>query len=244
MVETKHPDVSVIRRALEGHLSPAATSTLLFDALSEYGRDVPQTMDDMRHLVRGPLAEALARRLDEDQARDLIALIEGELEGSGPEILIFRGDSEPPAPPARPLTERERDATAAVPVATAPVPVAVIAAGAGFAARLATALGPRRVALRAVHAVEELGTLPTLPTIVVVDATDFAAIEPARLAEALGKLPSTTAHVVWAAGLPYGRQLTASMQDAHVRSVPIGRTDGIAPLLDLIRSRRRADPTM
>lgn len=229
--------VAIVRSALAHSTSPTKTSALLFEALGSYGDQVPETVEELMALVHGPLWKALVQHLGEEEATDIVARIEGELRDDRT-ILMDEADLVTVAEPVG------RDATTAVPTSTAAVPVTVVSSGSGFAERLVAALGPRRVSARAVGAIESLSALQETPAIVIVDATDFAPIEPADLSQALSTLPSTTAHVIWACDLPYGRRTVDAMHADNLANVALPRDEGVEPLLDLIRSRRRADPVI
>ncbi|MEM9193604.1 MAG: hypothetical protein AAGF12_30800 [Myxococcota bacterium] len=227
--------VGRIRRIIEGVLSPSRTSTVLFEALAAHGDEIPRNDHDVRALVRGPLRSALSNRVGEEQTNSLIEVIESALS----EVLDPDAAAPTPIPDEPPtMAALDPDATAAFPLASAPVEVAVVAGGRGFADRLAMALGPRRVAPRAVSGAAQLKSLTPEPAIVIVDGTDFTAIEPDVWARLFTQLPPTTVVVVWAAGLPYGRTTVEALTIASVDAIALKRTEGIEPLLDLIRSRR------
>jgi hypothetical protein len=132
---------------------------------------------------------------------------------------------------------KDADATRALPTLREPVPVVLIAAGRQFADKLAVALGPKRILALPCHDLDSLQRLIHREEVAlaVIDASDFAAIEPATLARTLAGLRATTARVVWAGSLPYGRALLEQLSDQA--PVSLEADEGIEPLLDLIRSR-------
>ena len=139
---------------------------------------------------------------------------------------------------SRRAANREDDATTAIPTGRDPVLVAVVANGGALASRLAAALGADRVSPVTVRSIEALASLDKEPGVVVVDGTDFAAIEAPDLAEALGRLSPTTARVVWASDLPYGRRIAHALAQARMPHASIDRREGVEPLLDVVRSRK------
>ncbi len=240
MTDGERAAVAHVRKALEGVLSPSATSSVLFEALGQHDQPVPGTPEELMLLVRGPLSRALSKRLGEEQAQSVVEQIEATLprDSFAPEEEIVIQRDTPP-PPRKPKG-RDADATRAVPTHSAPVAVAVIAAHSGFADRLRAALGPRRVTPTSVSDPRQLPDVAPTPAIVILDGSDFTTIEPRTIAQLIGRLPGMVTTVVWASDLPYGRSVLAPLEQAGLTVVPLTRGEGIDPLLDLIRSRRRA----
>jgi hypothetical protein len=213
----------LVREVLEGAMAPKVAQAVLFEALGN-APALPENISDMLVLVRGPVKDALRRRAGAMEATALVARLEH---------MLGRRQSQPP-PPA------DHDATLAVPTDADAVRVLIVAAGPWFGGRLAAALGPGRVAPVYAHSAEALahtvGTWP--PSLLVVDATDFPAIEPKGLAQALRKLPSTTTVAIWGGDLPYGRRALFALEEAGVHAMGFEQGAGIEPLMDVIRSRR------
>ncbi len=227
-------DVWILREVLEKNMSPANVSAVLFEALSSHGSDVPSTPEALRQLADRSLKPALEKRLDADMVGKLMKMVHEALDDDDdgtPEISIQQATSTPPP------RGREADATRAVPTTSTPVPVLVIAGSDAFERRLASALGPARIAPASASTVHDIKRFRN-SAIVLVDATNFPPIEPVDLADELAGLPETTAKVVWGADLPYGRGVVAAIEPIGTHVVSITRADGIDPLLDLIRSRR------
>jgi hypothetical protein len=234
--------VTVIRKALEGVLSPSATSSVLFEALGNHGQSIPRSTIELTELVRGSLSIALSRRLGPTRAAQVVSSIERAIETAPfgePEPLRRPADPDATAPLAAVMHGRDADATATVPTATAAVDVEVFAAGRGFVDRLVTVLGPRRVAPSVTSDIDRVGRSTPPPAILVVDATDFTPTSPGVVSIGLARFPTTTAIVVWGAELPYGRSIVKVAAERSLHVVPLPRAHGIDPLLDLIRSRRR-----
>ncbi|NOY93321.1 MAG: hypothetical protein GXP55_19215 [Deltaproteobacteria bacterium] len=213
---SKRQPVEALRTAL-GELLPRDLGPgLLFEALRPLPT-LPRSDEEVAALVHGSLRDALIRRAGETRGAALA------------ERLAQRIREERPP--------RDADATRSMPTLRHPVPVVFVAAGDGFSDKLTASLGPKRIEALPCHDLDEFQRALRREEIAlaVVDASDFAPIEPKELAEALSTLRATTARVVWSASLPYGRALIASLGDQA--TVSLEADEGIEPLLDLIRSR-------
>ncbi len=250
----------LLREALEGVVARPLVTPILFEALEPYGNLLPTGAEGLLDMVRGPLADVVARRIgrgESDQvvrrAEQLIARATGGLDSThrhvpttgarapnvAPLSSAARADlstAPPPAPAAR-----ERDATALVPTTRDAVAVLIVAGGSGLGLRLTAALGSRRVSpfvLGTLAAIRDYLSGHGAPNILIVDATDFPPIAPEDLSLALRRGPSTMVRAVWGADLPYGRSLLASIEGGERSVLSLERAHGVDPLLDLIRSRR------
>lgn len=154
------------------------------------------------------------------------------------DVLTMIGMLTPSGPGA---VRRSGETTREVFVDARPVIVIVVASGASFASRLQGALGATRVIPVPAATVERMDEQLRVaaPQIVLVDAADFAPIEPERLAVFLEKLPATTVRAIWGADLPYGGAVLRAMMARSAHATPLDRREGIEPLLDLVRSRQR-----
>lgn len=226
-----------LRTALEKTHSSAATSSLLFEALAGWRGPVPATSEELLKLIHGPLAETLIRRAGAAEARRLLGQILETVQdapkvttGSAASDSAVGGERQPDDDP---------DRTQAVPIARDPVEVVVVGASEHFAQRLLAVLGPKRIRSRAVTDPARLKNLEPIPALVVIDSQDFPATEPTAIVSAMTGLPATTSALLWGAHLPYGRMVAKSFKEQGRPLVPLTQEHGIAPLLDLIRSRRR-----
>lgn len=227
----------VLRRVLEEALDSRLASSLLFEALGASGKRVPQSRDEVLSVVHGALREALARRMDDEEAGSIVERIDAALTDAYDAVAT----QEVPLDQLAAQTSPD-EATAAFPTEDRAVRVVVIAGGHGFEQRLDVALGERRVAPQTVRSHEGLrrALSDDAPAIFLVDASDFPAIDPVHLLAAAEALPRATTCVLWGAELPYGKNLLRSIE-AHDRPwTTLELREGIDPLLDLVRSRRRS----
>lgn len=214
-----------IREALERVLPNNLASRVLFDALGRVA-SVPQHEEEVSQFIRGPLAQVLSERELDAEPREIVLKV----------LQACRNA-------ALPSAERtpSDQSTRAMPMVNHPVIVATVSAGRGFGERLDAALGASRVAPKHLPNLAEVIAFRRASdaTLLVVDATDFPAIDPSDLASALGDFPASVPILIWAADLPYGRSLMRSLGKAGITGHPLSAAEGIEPLLDLIRSRRR-----
>ncbi|MFO0696793.1 MAG: hypothetical protein U0230_24695 [Polyangiales bacterium] len=216
--------VHLIREALEGVLAPEVAASVFFDALSE-PEGLPEDRPGLIRFVKGPLRDALVRKVGSEAASAAVGRILLPLEAA-----------------TRPDAKRRRDdhPTRAVPLSEHPVPVSVLAAGQALATRLRAVLGPQRIESRSTPSAMEIANQRfPVPQIVIVDASDFPPIEPAQIAAAFRLLPATTARVVWCTDLPFGPKIVDALRAEAQNALGLTRAEGIEPLLDLVRSRRK-----
>lgn len=235
----EHAALQLVREALEGVLTPKIAAAVLLEALEGRG-DPPSTREELLAFVRGPLTEILTRRVGHGEASAVAERLEPVLSIPPPNM-----SSLPPSPGSRSSNppgrrDRDRDITTSMPMAKDPVAVLVVASGSGMATRLGAALGPMRVAAYVRNDVERVraARAPFPPQILLVDATDFPAIEPETLANVVGEMPVTTVCAIWGAEAPYGRSFFAEMQTRGLTVMALEKREGVEPLLDLIRSRQ------
>ena len=235
-------ELRIVRESLEGVVAPSLQSTVMFEALESHGRELPRTTEELMKSVRGSLQDALLKRVGHREAGAVVARIE-QLLRTAPTLTPPGGVYFDTRTPPSGIRNRDRDITTEIATAREPVAVLVISAGGSMVARLHAALGRSRVS--GVHANDadrvRSVTSSYAPPIVLVDATDFPAIDPTEVADVLSKLPPTTACGVWGADLPYGRSVVFAMAEAGAPAVAFARGEGVEPMLDLIKSRRRSD---
>ena len=105
---------------------------------------------------------------------------------------------------------------------------------------LRAALGP------AVMSAVEVGDETTLesslqrlsPGLILVDGWSAPKLSANQLVTRTAPLPRQTLRAIWGGELPYGQQVLSASERLGIEFIPVGRNDGVAPLVDLIRSRR------
>lgn len=224
------PEIRLIRESLEGVLHPSTASTVFFEALQEQGGALPTTLDDMRALVRGPLARGLAIRLGPEDAASLVTHVERMLEAIAP----------PPARAVRKRPSRHEEKTVDMMLSTETLPVYMLAGSSAFSDRLLAAVGPHVMSPLIISDMATLRARLTQipPAFLLLDASDFPAIEPTELAAAIEEMPREMVRAIWGADLPYGMSLMDAALKRALSLTPFDRREGIEPLIDVIRSRR------
>lgn len=222
----------MVREVLEGVVSPAVATSVLFEALEASGRPPPSTLDEMRLFAEGPLDAALRKRLRDGDASQVRALV-GELferalgsDGGEVDIDVDLGDD-------------DATATAQMSVVTRPVPVVVLSSTPHFADRLLACLGEDRV--KSVAASDEAtlskGVFAYSALVVVIDAVSPARVDGAALAAALRRLPNGATTVIWGSETDHGNTLVDALVRGGASAITLARSEGIEPLLDLVLSR-------
>jgi hypothetical protein len=225
------PEIRLIRETLEGVLHPATAGAVLFEALSEQGGTLPTIHADVIALVRGPLARRLVDKLGGELAQSLIEQLELLLTAIAPSDAKSRVRKRP---------SRQDEPTRNLELSRETLPVFVLSGGTDFAQRISAALGPHVMSAVQVADTAMLRTRleQVLPGFVLVDASDFPAIEPRDLVRQIEALSEDVVKAIWGADLPYGMSLLAMAQQSGLTMTPFDRREGIEPLMDMIRSRR------
>ncbi len=217
------PELRLLRESLEGTLEPTLAQNVLFEAMERRGGHPPPDRASLESLAQNELAVVLTERVGARTAADILA-----------DIMLSLGRM-----PADPPRMRGRDDTASIPHESTPLGVLVSASG-GVGARLHAAIGPDRMTLTSArNAVADAALLRATPAVVLIDGADFAAIEPSELAALLSRVPSTTARLLYGPDLPYGAAVLRAVAEIGESITTLDRREGLAPLLDVIRSRAR-----
>lgn len=227
------PELRMVRESLEAVVAPSIVSTVIFEALEQAGGQLPNGSEAVREFADGALRQALASRIGDDAhsiCDDVIAMLE----------------TISPRTPNSADIRREFEVTREVVIDDHPVFVIVIAGTGALADRLQAALGPNVMAVIPATSMEQLHDHLAIaaPKVVLLDAADFANIEPDPLALVLEQLPATTVRGIWGADLPYGAAVLRALSNRGSPATPLDRREGIAPLLDLVRSRRGQDSSL
>lgn len=259
-------EVHVVREVLEGALPPQVATALMFTALRSLP-SVPESRDAVLRMCRGPLSEALDKRVGDAARQVVVQRIEQVLStGSrqGTEVpLEFDEDGMLQLDVEVDLdveldgligvdidtdtdaSRRNRDsddgaATLAVPVTfRVPVPVLVVSKTFRFAEQLVASLGDERVYVTAAMSEKELrkSAFTAQPILVVVDGAGKPTMEDDALALALRDLPDSALAVLWGSDTEYGARLSTTIKASGAKSVLLRTEDGLGPLLDLVLSR-------
>jgi hypothetical protein len=226
----ERPELRLVREHLESVLSPSLAGQVLFEALGVAGGRMPKTVRDTTFLVEGPLRAVLEERLRKGEADALVADVMAALAPA------LASETSAPAP-------LRGDVTLEVPLSVAgeAVRLVVLSAEETFAVQIEGALGSSRVSavtLRSAQALSRVLNVPvTAPEVLVVDASRFPPIEPGDLAAALDAVPDTVPRAIWGSDLPYGAAVIREVAARKGRATPFDRTEGVDPILDLVRSR-------
>ena len=239
------PPTQLVRRLLEQEVGARIASVALFEAVQ--GR-APASLAELVALVDGPLRAVLRRKVEVARADEVIDRIsyaiapeslEMQLPPDEPATVEVSIEDTGPTGLARP----KADATASWPTFGSVVSLVVLAAGKSFEGRLATALGDERVVVRTASGrAAVVRMLAEEPALVLVDASDYPRLDPNVVLAACSALPAATTCVLWGSELPFGRQFNELLDERPRPWVTLELREGIAPLLDIVRSRRRVEP--
>lgn len=218
----RRPEHRIVFDALEAVLAPTLVAELLVEACGS-DRELPERLADLVTFVHGPLRIGLARRLG-PAAHDVVDDVLRALSSAGHDA-------------GRPSAEVTRE----LPLEVAQVLVFVLSSTETLGGALEQALGSARVTVLTYEdqaRVERAFALRP-PGIVVLDGADFPPIEPADLPRLFASLPPTTVRAIWGTDTPFGAAALGALLDARAPCTPLDRREGIALLVDLVRSRRR-----
>lgn len=204
--------IRVLRESVEAEVGGSLASAALYAALAAWGPRVPGSFAEVVDLVYGPLREALAARVGDVRATELSKILEERLRLAE----MPTGTMQAPFAPVEATTS-------ALPKAAGPVTLSVVAATPTLATLIVAVLGPSRVAA----AFDE-------PAMLILDASDAPSSWGADL-ERRAHAAGTT--LVYGADLPEGRRATKRLASAKIGYLAFETEHGLAPILDLIRSR-------
>jgi len=218
------PEIRLIRETLEGVMHPSTASSVFFEALQAGGGSLPDDARAAVELVNGPLRSGLADRLGKDAGDTIADQLAELLSRVGREV--------------RKRPSRHDQQTRAISLSNDTLPVFVLTASRQLVDRLHAALGPIMSPVIVTDSeVLRIRLTQIKPAFVLVDASEFPAIEPDDLVSQVSMLESGVIRAVWGSDLPYGQGV---MDAALKRGCPIttfDRREGVEPLIDVIRSR-------
>ena len=219
------PEIRLIRETLEGVLHPSAAATIFFEALQAAGGALPKGPQEAIDMVNGPLRGALVEKLGEDG-------------GAIADQLAMMLSSVPR--PVRKRPSRHDEQTKSFELSEQTLPVYVLTASKDLVARLHASVGPKVMSPLLITDALTLRTrmVQLAPSFVLIDASDFPSIEPEELARELSTLDASVVKAVWGADLPYGQGVMDAAHQLGFSLTPFDRSEGVEPMLDVIRSRR------
>lgn len=211
-----------MREELLGVASENVVASLVFGAM-ELARldDLPEDVEGFVSLVEGPLRDVVARRLGQSQAAEVTARIVSRLAQGAP---LFRE-----------VTTRR---TAKLDIGDGPLSVVVISSR-PLASWLRAALAADFVDVRSLASVSGADALVARirPSVIIVDATDQGLKDP-PIAVARWLSSQSATRLVWAGETGWAEELRSALGRLGVEHVPVDPSEGVSPLLDLVRSRR------
>jgi hypothetical protein len=216
----------LVREALEGVIEPTAASAALFDALEVQGSErLPANAEELIAFVQGPLHIVVGRRLGTTGADEIVQRIEQTIKR------VVKG---------LPLRHGGAATTLEIMVGTGPVRVLVLSRRSTLAVRLRAALGGMQVQVTSADGESSARDAVEAhdPEIVVIDALSPIG-DADSVMEFLAHLPATTTSVLWGEEQSFGRDLKHRAVPRRQKLTTVERSEGVNPLLDLIRSRHR-----
>jgi hypothetical protein len=224
---------------MEAFVRPELASRLIFEALGCYGDDLPESGEDFEDFVEQHLFAVLTKNLDE-------SLRTGILESLQPILRNIKASELPP--PTQEAMQAEIPAAAEVPagqddvteagLAGAEPRVLVVASGHALERRLRMAVGWRLRVTTAPTLIDvKAAVFGLTPRVIIVDATDAPEIDPTELARAITLSSPESVHVVWGTGSHWSTFLMLDMdQDRSARAMGLAVSEGVEPLIDVVRS--------
>ncbi|MBW2463996.1 MAG: hypothetical protein JRH11_20275 [Deltaproteobacteria bacterium] len=216
----------LVREVLEEAIESTTASALLFDALEvDANEHLPRSVDELFAFVRGPLRIVVGRRLHDGDPAQVIADIEDAIQAAVEGRLR-------PTVEGRPTLE--------IFVGTGPVRVLVLSKSSGVAIRLRASLGGLQINVANAATPKEAAALTEDldPVVVIIDAlAPVGGVD--EVLDYVQTLPATTTTLLWGEEQPIGRQIELRAVERGVNLTTVERSEGVQPVLDVIRSRHR-----
>lgn len=218
----------LVRAELEHALGAAAADATLVEAMSSTPGRPDEDPRAVMHLVRGPLRDALGRRIGGERAEGLVGRLEAMLSAGHVDAAT---------------SEERRDETRSVTIDGRPVPVLVVADGDRFTGYAQSRLGRGRLSAMRVRTLDRVGEALRrhVPAIVVLDAADLPRLDEAALARTLRGCAPDTVVIVYGSDLPAAQTLTEALRGETLEVVYLEATHGEDAVLDLVRARMAAE---
>lgn len=224
-------EVRLVRETLERVLLPATASTVLFGALQAYGKGLPEDIHSCLEFVTGPLLDVLSEQLGDAEAASITDQLELVLR-------TIEASSSKQRRPRRSISRHDMP-TQAITFSLETRPVFVLSHARHFADQLRAALGPEAITPVLIPDEKTLRDRLAMlsPALILIDAVSLPAIEPDALVTRLRAVPSQIVKAVWGTDVAYGQRLLEASEHHGVSLTPFDRKEGIAPLMDVLRSR-------
>ena len=234
-------DFLVVRQTLEEVTSTEIATSVIFEALESWGAELPKDGADILRWSKGPLRDAMGRRLASDKVDRVIQRIHLALGVEDvPELTQIEVDIDLADNIREEITQSDLTTKAIIPL-TADETVSIVVVGnrPAFGAHLEASLGSGRVRVRTVSTESELrhASFSENPVLVVVDATTPSPLGIAELAAALDHLPEKTMRIWWGADSDFSQSALPILEESTDRLLELPLSEGIEPLLDLILAR-------
>lgn len=224
-----------LRALLEEGLTADEARAAIFNALSQWGPQIPSSNEELTSFVRGPLRRVLGTTVAAAHMGPLMLDIENSLA-----VIDSVDDQSPsPRPSVRPSLPASAESTWAMrPVSNTPLRVLVLSARSSLPEMLEFTVGPEIVTTTAISSIDGIDRELSDVEIVFIDGVDPLTVEPTSLASMLQGITQDVWLTIWGAERPFGREVAQALDAGGVHCVPLVTTEGIAPFIDLIRSRR------
>ncbi len=209
---------------------------VLFDALTQWGPQIPRSRLELTRFVRGPLRSVLHKYVRPEDAVSTLVRIENALA-----VVDWTDDDSRPS--LKPSTLPPPPGAAGKTLALRPiievVRVLVVSTRPAFATTLELSLGSSLVKTEPAESLLALrASLERDVDVVLIDAGNPPPTEPTRLASVLNRAAPDTWIAIWGSELVFGMELARALEAGGVDCIPFLNREGIAPFVDLVRSRQ------
>lgn len=224
-----------VRDALEGGLGADDARAVLFDALTQWGPEIPGSRVELNDFVHGPLRRLLSTHVGTNDGIRFMLELENAL------AVVDSTDGERPSvlPPSVSRPAHAASTWTMKPIPGRAVRVLLISSRDAIGDMLELALGRDLVNPVLAHPLSSIAhRIEHESDVVVIDGVSPPTIGPLELAQSLTRATKDVWLAVWGADEPYGKEVAGALVAAGVHCVPLPRKEGIAPFIDLVRARK------
>jgi hypothetical protein len=232
---SSHAAIRRVRDTLESGIGADQARAVLFDALTQWGWEIPGSRVELNDFVHGPLRRLLAQYTGSSDTLRFMLDLENAL------AVVDSSDSKRPSvfPPSAPQEANAASTWTMKPIPGPAVRVLCVSSRESIGRMLELALGRDLVSPRLATPLSTIAHAITHDSdVVVVDGVSPPTIGPLELARLLTKASIDVWLAIWGAEEPYGQEVASVLLAADVHCVPIPRKEGIAPFIDLVRARK------